>query len=64
MVVQVILRWKTTPSVKIFFEQNLSLCKKNELFMPYSWVARDVTENQTKKLSILLGSTFMRYYST
>ena len=29
----------------------------------YSWVARDVTKNQTRKLSILLVSTFTRYYS-
>ena len=39
----------------------------NQFFKTYSWVARDVTKNQTKKLSILLSFYFhevLQYLNT
>ena len=48
-------------------EQILSKLNKSEIFRLYSWVARDVTKNQTKKLSILLSFYFhevLQYLNT
>ena len=39
-------------------EQILSKLNKSEILRLYSWVALDVTKNQTKKLSILLSVYF------
>ena len=39
-------------------EQILSKLNKSEILRLYSWVALDVTKNQTKKLSILLSFYF------
>ena len=48
-------------------EQILSKLNKSEILRLYSWVARDVTKNQTKKLSILLSFYFhevLQYLNT
>ena len=48
-------------------EQILSKLNKSEVLRLYSWVARDVTKNQTKKLSILLSFYFhevLQYLNT
>ena len=48
-------------------EQILSKLNKSEILRLYSWIARDVTKNQTKKLSILLSFYFhevLQYLNT